>query len=189
MGKHMYIYVHTRLVHTHAYAQVYYCIIRCQARLLQFIFMSKPSFLWHILSLSSLFRQLLRRLVSHPPPLTHSSPSLRFMRHLAQFYSSTSLPAILPLWQAAYAQYFSFACCLQWSSRPCNSSSRQLVISSSSPSSYSQLNVHFSVKQAVKWHFRWRSSRRFVSFGSPGSPGVRLLVWLLRAVPAFLYAA
>lgn len=70
--------------------------------------------------------------------------------------------------------------------QPVISSSRQLVISSSSPSSYSQLNVHFSVKQAVKWHFRWRSSRRFVSFGSPG---VRLLVWLLRAVPAFLYAA
>lgn len=107
------------------------------------------------------------------------------MRHLAHFYSSTSLPTIFrcPRRRMRNISVCVFAaCCFRCRRQPRNdhrriSSSLNLRISSSSPSSYSQLNVHFSVKQAVKWHFRCRcrcrcrSSRCFVWFGSLGSSG------------------
>lgn len=122
------------------------------------------------------------------------------MRHLAHFYSSTSLPTIFrcPMRRMRNISVCVFAaCCFRCRRQPRNdhrriSSSLSLRISSSSPSSYSQLNVHFSVKQAVKWHFRCRcrcrcrSSRCFVWFGLVRLVRlVRLVVWLLRAVQPF----
>lgn len=107
------------------------------------------------------------------------------MRHLAHFYSSTSLPAIF---RCPKRRMRNISVCLLLVARVVAIviiiiiKQHHLVISSSSPSSYSQLNVHFSVKQAVKWHFRCRSSRCFVSFAWLACfvwPSARLAVWSL----------
>lgn len=82
-----------------------------QARLLQFIFMSKPSFLWystyHILPFADF---------ASPPPLSCFLPARLSSVH-ATFSPLLQLDLIasdFPLSQAAYAQYFSLlvACCL-----------------------------------------------------------------------------